>query len=187
MSGVVETDAEVWIIGVVETDAEVWITGVVETDAEVWITGVVETDPEVWITGVVETVAEVWITGVVETDAEVWISGVVTTGGRVHWLLSLPFPCSVSLLITELLALLFPSVLHTLGLKKSLMDVLPKRLFQFILISFASIFILKKLSTYHKTTIFLSVTEDVCVLSSDWTRIRKHRGHVSTNRKIPYS
>ena len=43
----------------------------------------------------VETDAEVWITGVVETDAEVWISGVVTTGGRVHWLLSLPLPCSV--------------------------------------------------------------------------------------------
>ena len=57
-----------------------------------------------------ETDAEVWITGVVETDAEVWISRVVTTGGRVHWLLSLPLPCSESLLITELLALLFPSV-----------------------------------------------------------------------------
>ena len=67
------------------------------------------------ISGVVETDAEVWITGVVETDAEVWISGVVTTGGRVHWLLSLSLPCSESLLITELLALLFPSVLHTLG------------------------------------------------------------------------
>ena len=72
-----------------------------------------------------ETDAEVWITGIVEIDAEVWISGIVTIGGRVHWLLSLPLPCSESLLITELLALLFPSVLHTLGLKKSLMDVLP--------------------------------------------------------------
>ena len=72
-----------------------------------------------------ETDAEIWITGIVEIDAEVWISGIVTIGGRVHWLLSLPLPCSESLLITELLALLFPSVLHTLGLKKSLMDVLP--------------------------------------------------------------
>ena len=89
-----------------------------------------------------ETDAEVWISGVVETDAEVWISRVVTTGGRVHWLLSLPLPCSESLLITELLALLFPSVLHNLGLKKSLIDVLPQRLFRFILILFASIFIL---------------------------------------------
>ena len=70
-----------------------------------------EKDAEVLITGVVEKDAEVWITGVVETDAEVWITGVVTTGGRVHWLLSLPLPCSESLLITELLALLFPSVL----------------------------------------------------------------------------
>ena len=61
-----------------------------------------------------ETDAEVWITGVVVTDAEVWISRVVTTGGRVHWLLSLPLQCSESILITELLALLFPSVLHTL-------------------------------------------------------------------------
>ena len=43
------------------------------------------------------------------------------------------------------------------------------------------------LNAYHMTTIFLSATEDVCVLDSDWTRIRKHRGHVSTNRKIPYS
>ena len=87
-----------WISAVVETDAEVWITGVVKTNAEIWITGVVETDAEVWITGVVETDAEIWITGVVETDAEVWITGVVTTGGRVHWLLSLPVPCSESLL-----------------------------------------------------------------------------------------
>ena len=39
--------------------------------------------------------------------------------------LSLPLPCSESLLITELLALLFPYVAHTLGLRKSLMDVLP--------------------------------------------------------------
>ena len=113
-----------------------------ETDAEVWIFGVVETDAEVWITGVVETDVEVWISGVVEIDVLVWISGVVTIGGRVHWLLSLPLPCSESLQITELLALLFPSVLLTLGLKKSLMDVLPKRLFGFILISLASIFIL---------------------------------------------
>ena len=145
------------------------------------MSGIVETDAEAWITGVVETDAEVWITGVVETDAEVWISGVVTTGGRVHWLLSLPLPCSESLLITELLALLFPSVLHTLRLKKSLMDVLPKCLLLSIYFNFVCIHI------YPITTTILSAKEDVCVLDSDWTRIRKHRGHVSTNRKIPCS
>ena len=75
-----------------------------ETDAEVWISGVVETNAEVWITGVVETDAEVWTTGVVETDN--WRKSALV--------LSLPLPCSESLLITELLALLFPSVLHTL-------------------------------------------------------------------------
>ena len=82
-----------------------------ETDAEVWITG----DAKVWISGVVETDAKVWITGAVETNN--WRQSALV--------LSLSLPCSESLLITELLALLFPSVLHSLGLKKSLMDVLP--------------------------------------------------------------
>ena len=125
---------------------------------------------------------ELWI-----TDAEVWISGVVETD---NWrqsalVLLLPLPCSESLLITELLGLSFPSVLHILGLKKSLMDVFTLTSLPFYF-NFVCIHIYP-LNAYHITIIFLSATEDICVLDSDWTRIREHRDHVSTNRKIPYS
>ena len=114
-----------------------------------------------------ETDAEVWITGVVETDAEVWITGVVETD---NWRQS---------------ALVLSIGVAHLGFEEITYGciTLTSLLFYF---NFVCIHIYP-LNTYHTTTIFLSATEDVCVLDSDWTRIRKHRGHVSTNRKIPHS